>query len=481
MTELLGATHTSSLNVSVVKVGHKRELHILAELPQDLSGFEGVSHLHVNGSLLVGDLTASNAKTLRDRLPWLKPTPLGLQLSAGVGDRLGLATPGHARAFRKYGQGITPVFAQQSAREMHRLERSPQDVMDATTYGLIEADWENPHGSDADHLKTTEDIDSCLAAGFTLFTLDPGEYVQNVPSAFNGDISNLPWNELEDDERALLRRYANNNYQFADFSMTISENELRQAAYKYGPAIAYTASQYRHLMEHASHPVEVEIAVDETDEVTTLAEHIYMATEMKRLGITWISYAPRYLDGFEKGVEFKGDLGSFRQSLRDHASIAAQFGPYKLSLHSGSDKFKIYEMANEATKGLLHLKTSGTSYLEALAVTAKHAPSLFREIYEISRTAYESARSTYQVSAQLQNMPSSKDLSDEDLIELVNQPDARQILHVGYGPVLALRNEEGEFVLRRALQTLLLEEKPDYDLALESHIGKHLSLLSGDK
>ena len=49
-----------------------------------------------------------------------------LATSAGVGDRLGLATPGHVRAFREHGAGIVPVFAQQSIRERDRLNRTPQ-------------------------------------------------------------------------------------------------------------------------------------------------------------------------------------------------------------------------------------------------------------------------------------------------------------------------------------------------------------------
>ena len=32
-------------------------------------------------------------------------------------------------------------------------------------------------GSDADHLKTPEEVDQTAAAGFTLFTLDPSEHV----------------------------------------------------------------------------------------------------------------------------------------------------------------------------------------------------------------------------------------------------------------------------------------------------------------
>ena len=49
-----------------------------------------------------------------------------------------------------------------------------------------------------------------------------------------------------------------------------------------------------------------------------------------------------------------------------HGEIARTLGPYKLSLHSGSDKFSVYPVLAEATRGLVHLKTAGTSYLEAL-------------------------------------------------------------------------------------------------------------------
>ena len=65
----------------------------------------------------VGLLTSTNAAVLRKELPWLCPVPLGLETSAGFGDRLGLATPGHARAARRFSE-ITPIFAQQSVRSL---------------------------------------------------------------------------------------------------------------------------------------------------------------------------------------------------------------------------------------------------------------------------------------------------------------------------------------------------------------------------
>ena len=59
--------------------------------------------------------------------PPLPPQPLGLRTSFGFGDRLGVATPGHLAAARKY--DFAPIFAQQSIREMERTARTPQEVM----------------------------------------------------------------------------------------------------------------------------------------------------------------------------------------------------------------------------------------------------------------------------------------------------------------------------------------------------------------
>lgn len=467
------------LILRVVRIGKERQLQVLAKSGQSLHDFEGVASDHAGGSILTGPLTSANAVAVRRHVPWLTPKPVGLKLSAGVGDRLGLATPGHARAFRNYGKGVTPVFAQQSIREMDRLDRSPQDVMDAATFGLVEAGWDREVGSDADHLKTTQDIDRCLMAGFTSFTLDPGEYVRAIPTTFTGDLSELPWRLLEDDELSLIRRYAEAELDLGHSSLKVGDAELRRAAYKYGAAVAYTAQMYRHLMDRANYPVEVEVAVDETEEETTLVEHLYIATEMKRLGMKWVGFAPRYVDGFEKGVEFIGDVKSFADSFRDHSAIASTLGPYKLSLHSGSDKFSLYAIAAEATKGLLHLKTSGTSYLEALGVAATCTPSLFREIYEVSRDAYQGARSTYQVSANLAQTPLSRDVADADLGELLTGFNSRQILHVGYGAVLTLRDQDGRARLHDELHAILVAESERYSHALEKHIGQHLAPLHG--
>ena len=61
---------------------------------------------------------------------------LGLQPSFGFGDRIGLATAGHVAAMKAAGNGIAPIFPQQSIREMKRTGRSPQEVIDAALTGM---------------------------------------------------------------------------------------------------------------------------------------------------------------------------------------------------------------------------------------------------------------------------------------------------------------------------------------------------------
>jgi hypothetical protein len=393
-----------------------------------------------------------------------------------VGDRLGLATPGHARAFRRYGVGIMPIFAQQSIREMDRLERTPQMVMDDATFGCLQAGWDSPIGSDADHLKTIEEIDRCLEAGFTSFTLDPGEHVRGARSAGSDTgLAGLPWSDLEDDYESMLRRYSGLVFEVGGMPLRVEEGELRRAAAKYGAAIAYTVEMYRHLMAKAQYPVEVEVSVDETEEPTTFVEHVYLATEMKRLGMQWVSFAPRYVGGFEKGVDYIGDRDVFFQSLAGHVHIAQALGPYKISLHSGSDKFSIYELAAAATGSLVHLKTSGTSYLTALEIAARHAPDLFREIYGASRDAYRGARTSYQVSAQLDRTLEPNDVRDDQLGSLLGAFDSRQILHVGYGAVLTKKDGRGVHWMSETLRSVLGTYAEEYEFALETHLGRHLA------
>ena len=139
-----------------------------------------VKPVNVGGTewiLTLASTVPENAAALRSVLPFLIPRTLGLQKSAGCGDRLGLATPGHIRAIRH--SDMAPILAQQSMRENARTGRTPQQVMDDALWGIFQEGWRDGFGADADHLKTKADIDLCAAAGYTFYTIDPGDHVDN--------------------------------------------------------------------------------------------------------------------------------------------------------------------------------------------------------------------------------------------------------------------------------------------------------------
>ena len=101
-----------------------------------------------------------------------------------------------------------------------------------------------------------------------------------------------------------------------------------------GGACAHAVRRYRHLAAiNGDRPWEMELSVDETETPTSHREHLYIVTELRRLGVRWASLAPRYVGRFEKGVDYIGDLDALRADLAGHAAIARAFGPYKLSLH----------------------------------------------------------------------------------------------------------------------------------------------------
>jgi hypothetical protein len=413
--------------------------------------------------------TAANAAALREKLPWLRPQCLGLQTSAGCGDRLGLATPGHVRAVRQF-SGIAPIFTQQSMRENARTGRTPQQVMDDAMWGIFQEGWRQPWGADADHLKMTEDIDLCVAAGYTFFTIDPGDHVDNEAhtaplEVLKGKIHALPWDELEDTPEELHTRYLNRRFEVEDLALEFDQTTLARAAAKYGRAIAHTVRMYRHLAAQTGN-FELEMSVDETETPTSIEEHFFIASELKRLGVQWVSLAPRYVGRFEKGVDYIGDLKVFEAQITRHAAIARVLGPYKLSIHSGSDKFSIYPIFARHARGLVHLKTAGTSYLEALRMVARVEPALFREILTLARERYATDRATYHFSAQLTKVPAPEALSDADLPGLLEQFDARQVLHMTFGSVLDRFGDQ--------LLTALQEHEEAYYRMLESHFKRHL-------
>jgi hypothetical protein len=416
-----------------------------------------------------------------------RPTTLGTKPSFGFGDRLGLATPGHAAALKRTGSGILPIFAQQSIREMTRTNRTPQQVMEDAQNGLRQSGFSGIQGADADHLKTPTDVERTAQAGFVFFTIDPSGEVDAGADDYNPDqlaekfkplAAEIPW--LSQYEGKTVKLPTGTTIEF-------SSAVCRRAAVKYGKAIAMAARLAKHIEQTAkklNQPYEIELSVDETPKPTTLAEHFIIADQCVKAKMKLVSLAPRFIGEFEKGVDYKGDVAKLEKSLADHAAIAKQLGPYKLSLHSGSDKISIYPSLARATAGMFHVKTAGTSYLEALRTVVRVDRKLFREIIKLSRSRYDTDRATYHVSATLQSAKPADEISDARALEKaylglwsdtpkgkgLSDP-GRQIVHCTFGSVLC------DPTLGPKVKQLVAENQALYTQILDEHFGKHLEAL----
>ena len=414
------------------------------------------------------------------------PTVLGLTPSFGFGDRIGLATPGHVESMRRAGEGIAAIYPQQSIREMARTSRSPEEVMRDAMQAAEAEGWTGPIGADADHLKTREDVDRTAAVGFTFFTIDPSgdvdqqadDYDAATVAAKYTESGGVPW----------LDAYVGRTIDLPNGTkIAFDEPTCQRAAVKYGRAIASAielGSYIQQVCEGKGQEYEIELSVDETEQPTTLAEHYIIADQCLQGGMKLVSLAPRFIGDFEKGVDFKGDLAALETSLHDHAAIAEALGPYKLSLHSGSDKVSMYAALARATRGRFHVKTAGTSYLEALRVVARHEPALFRQIVAFGRERYDTDKATYHVSATLDAVPDGESIADDVELERVylerweDVPQGkgftapgRQILHCTFGSTLT-HAEFGSAVRR------VLEEHPEtYRDVLADHFARHLEAL----
>ncbi|MEX2601348.1 MAG: tagaturonate epimerase family protein [Balneolaceae bacterium] len=440
--------------------------------------FQGERSGSGDHEFLLCECTHAQAEAIRKRFEFTRPVLVGKVNSYGLGDRLGNAGPAHIRAIRE--TGFRPVLAQQSIRELERTRRTAEEVMDAATWSVFQEGYHEGFGADGDHLKTTDDLDRMVEARYTMFTIDPSDYVVNKALAMKKDellaaFQALPWDELDDSPDLLLGRYNGLDADLGEGNRLQPDRaEVLQGMVKYGKVIAHTRMMAEYLKKTwPDHPAELELSVDETDEPTTLFEHYLVASELSRLGVELVSLAPRFCGDFEKGIDFKGDLEQFREEYLQHLAIAALFGGYKLSVHSGSDKFSVYRVVGSLRSGAVHVKTAGTSYLEALRTVAVADPGFFREIMSFSLTRFEEDKKTYHISADVNRIPDPATLKGAELTALLDDDHTRQVLHVAYGSVLSGEQPQARTWKKRLMQ--VLEENEELHMEhLVRHFEKHL-------
>lgn len=462
-------------NVRLVMVKYDGKKSILAIGEGDLYGeLEGES---TGEEGKVCPLSHDNRLVLNKYFPYTAPQAFGKEVATmGLGDRLGLASPGHIETVRN--RKVKPILAQQSIRELTLTDRSMHDILDAAAFAVFQEGYEGGFGADGDHLKEESDIEYALSIGMSMITLDCSDHIQNrITNASLEEIREEYNNLPEDVKNHYEEVYLNKTFDANGVSIAFDSDELMKNVLIYHKAIDYMIHVYNKYVSKEERAIDFEISIDETETITSPAEHFFVANELKLGGVEVISLAPRFCGEFQKGIDYIGDIEQFERELKDHASIADYFD-YKLSIHSGSDKFSVFPIIAKHTNGVFHLKTAGTNWLEALRVISRVNTDLYRRMHAYALEKFEDARKYYHITPDIDSVKALEDVSDNELEEYLNDDNARQLLHVTYGVLLTAKNDKGEFLFKDEFFNTLNDHEEEYRNALVHHIGRHVDLLN---
>ena len=425
-----------------------------------ISDFEGTSL--VDG-LKLCPLTSLNAMLIREAFPELSPVACGQNVSFGFGDRLGIATPAHVESTGNY--PLFPVFAQQSVRENSRTGRTMQDVVDDATWGCLESGYQNSWGADADHLKDLTHLKEAVESGYSMYTIDLSNHIKN-PAAMSQDETNNLYEKIPGAPE-IEKYFQNKEYRIKGDVYLFTPPEVRKTIITFAEGLNFATECFRLLKETLTN-FDFEVSVDETKLPTTPLDQIFVVEYLRLNNIRFTSIAPRFPGEFEKAIDYKGSLAEFEKSFQKHAEICRFFGNYRLSLHSGSDKFSVYPVIKKNCRAF-HVKTAGTSWLQAIKTVAATEPSLYRLVHQCSLQNLEKDRQSYSVSLNPAKIPPLEKVSDAELTDLFSLPDNRQLIHITYGSVLA------EF--RNEIYGCLSRNEAEHYRQVKEHLDKHLGLL----
>jgi hypothetical protein len=435
-------------------------------------------------TLKVCDLSSENTEYLMTLFPYTKPISLRKHsITIGTGDRLGVATPGHIRAVQKF--GVLPVLAQQSVRENRQTGRNFKEVIQDVAWAVFQENYQSGYGADGDHLKSLQEVKNALDAGVSMVTLDLSEKLNLEAFQDPGEVIDRKFKEEidEEDAKVLFHLFLNKEFPFkiphGGFSIQLDEESLKRNVLLFHKAIDFTEEVYKFILSRSGGqaPIDFEISIDETPFPTSPENHLFFIIELNYRGIHIDSLAPRFIGEFQKGVDYRGNLSEFREQFYQHAIIAQDFGNYKISIHSGSDKFSVFPDIGEMAQKGLHLKTAGTSWLEAMRLIALMNPSLYREMHQFALSIFKEASKLYHVTVNLDRIPKIETVQDQELPSLLEQEDSRQLLHITYGYLLNAKDENGKNLFKDRLFHNLTQYEEDYWSLLEKHIEKHINAL----
>lgn len=440
---------------------------------QRISGsFPGRPHQSGAWHLRQVSLDWEGYQAVREHLPWTAPVSLReAQTTFGCGDRLGLASPGHIRAAVPH--GIFPVLAQQSVRELNFTGRTFEDVVSDAAFLVLQEGYTGGYGADGDHIKHMKDIRRAVNAHMPMITLDLTEQLLPEAGGWSDDEVDRRFGQLPSACRQIVKTvYEDRSFNIDRQSMKMTKAAARRCAVIYWKALDYTEEVHEYLRSQRGDAFDLEVSIDETTTPTKILHHLFIASELQRRGMKINSLAPRFIGEFQKGIDYIGNIREFEDDFIMHSRIARTFGNYKISIHSGSDKFSVYPAIGKHTEMKVHVKTAGTSWLEALHAVLYLDQQLFLDIVKQATACLSDVLGQYHITADFSKIPDPSDIHGEDFKNFLVQKESRQMLHISFGSVL------GDPNLKQRLVLLLNEhEEFHYDF-VESHIARHISRLT---
>jgi tagaturonate epimerase len=376
----------------------------------------------------------------------------GLKLekySFGMGDRFAQQAKAQLRAClqaRAQGVDVTPVW-NKSYREHTIVGSQPASVLAAARAAIDELDWHKPFHIDADHIRL--DIVDQFIESSDFYTLDVADWIGQPAGA--------------QEVQAFINRHPEliGRLEIPGIAepFTTTRTEIEQVAGKYLKAVQEAGRIYQHIaaVKGAGNFI-AEVSMDETDSPQTPPELLVILAAIADEQIPAQTIAPKFTGRFNKGVDYVGDVAQFEKEFGDDiAVIAYAVSRYdlpanlKLSVHSGSDKFSIYEPIRRAlarTGAGLHVKTAGTTWLEeitGLAESDGEGLKLAKEIYAKALDEIDALCAPYATVLDIERakLPTKEEVQAWSAAQFVAalrhdprnpqyNPHLRQLLHVGY-------------------------------------------------
>ncbi|NVM34467.1 MAG: hypothetical protein HWN81_02655 [Candidatus Lokiarchaeota archaeon] len=369
--------------------------------------------------------------------------------SIGTGDRFGCQGKAQLAAIIKAQEkGINIAIVWNKSYREHLITKTkPLDVLKEAQDAVRELNWEGNYYIDADHVDLSN-VDSFIDSS-NYFTFDIAKFIGKMAS--DRDIKTFI-----EKYKYLTREIFISNI---NKTLNIKIEQLNGVAENYLLAIKEARKIYNKVeRKKGKGNFIVEISMDETIKPQTPIDILFILAAIADMNIPVQTIAPKFIGRFNKGVDYKGDINQFAEQFELILGII-QFAKQefslsdnlKLSIHSGSDKFSIYNTIKKLIKRFntgIHLKTAGTTWLEeliGLAMSGNEGLEIVKEIYIKTYDRYDELCEPYSLVIDIDKimLPNPKEVtkwSSEEYIRTLAHdkscPDYnlcfRQLLHLGY-------------------------------------------------